>query len=149
MARRLLISSLINTLLIILWAYAALSKLSEYGVFTGQLKRQPLPLWSAGVLSWALPLTEFATAVLIYSQRTRMAGLIISSFLMTVFTLYVLFALSGAFGDIPCSCAGLISSLRWQGHLVFNIVFSVVSFVGVYLEKHHDEPFIRHKAVKV
>ncbi|HEY0299164.1 MAG TPA: helix-turn-helix transcriptional regulator [Arachidicoccus sp.] len=135
MARRLLISSLINTLLIILWAYAALSKLSEYCVFTDQLKRQPLPLWSTGILSWALPLVEFATSVLIYCQRTRMTALIISSLLMTAFTLYVLFALSGAFGDIPCSCALLVSSLRWQGHLVFNIFFSVLCFAGVYLEK--------------
>jgi len=54
---------------------------------------------------------------------------------MTLFTLYVAFALSGVFGEIPCSCAGLISAMHWKGHLVFNIIFLIISLLGVYIQK--------------
>ncbi|MGF7231362.1 MauE/DoxX family redox-associated membrane protein, partial [Arachidicoccus sp.] len=72
-------------------------------------------------------------ALLLYFQRTNKSGFVLSSVLMAAFTLYVLLALSGAFGDIPCSCAGIIGKLRWKGHLVFNLFFTLISFTGWYL----------------
>jgi len=118
-------------------------------MFFFQLQRQPLPGWSIPLLKWGLPVVELITAVLIYFQRTRMKGLTISAFLMISFTLYVAFALSGAFGEIPCSCAGLISALKWKGHLVFNIFFTAISITGVYLQKHSGDHFVKHKTVVV
>lgn len=147
--KRNLFLSIICTLLIILWMYAALSKLSEFKTFGYQLKRQSLPAWSIPLLLYGLPVVELFTAVLIYFQRTRMKGLIISAFLMISFTLYVAFALSGVFAEIPCSCSGIISMLRWRGHLVFNIIFTTISFIGVYLEKHKDDHFRKHKPMAV
>lgn len=125
----------ISTLLILLWIYAAGSKLAEYTIFKDQLARQPLPSWSIPILAWALPLVEMVTALFLYFQRTNKMGCILSSVLMTAFTVYVLLALSGAFGDIPCSCAGIIGKLRWKGHLLFNIFFTILSFAGWYLHK--------------
>lgn len=147
--KRITLISIICTLLVVLWVYAAGSKLSEYRVFIDQLKRQPLPSWSVNILVWALPIVELLTAVLIFFQRTRMKGLIISAFLMISFTLYVAFALSGAFGEIPCSCAGLISSLKWQGHLIFNIIFTIISLLGLYFQRHKEQLFRKHKPMAV
>ncbi|AYD48462.1 MauE/DoxX family redox-associated membrane protein [Arachidicoccus soli] len=127
--------TLLSTLLIPLWIYAAGSKLTEYTIFKDQLARQPLPSWSISILAWALPSVEIITALLLYFQRTNKMGCILSSVLMTAFTVYVLLALSGAFGDIPCSCAGIIGKLRWKGHLLFNIFFTIISFAGWYLHK--------------
>ncbi|HEU0228657.1 MAG TPA: MauE/DoxX family redox-associated membrane protein [Arachidicoccus soli] len=127
--------TVLSTLLILLWIYAAGSKLAEYTIFKDQLTKQPLPSWSIPLLAWALPLVEMLTALFLYFQRTNKMGCILSSVLMTAFTVYVLLALSGAFGDIPCSCAGIISKLRWKGHLLFNIFFTVISFAGWYLHK--------------
>lgn len=137
--------TLLSTLLILLWIYAAGSKLAQYKVFTDQLARQPLPHWSISILAWALPLVEIITALLLYFQRTNKIGLILSSFLMTAFTFYVLLALSGAFGDIPCSCAGIISKLKWRGHLLFNIFFTLVSFIGWHLHNHKLLSIIEHR----
>lgn len=127
---------IICTLLIILWVYAALSKLFEFSVFAAQLQRQPLPQWSVALLKWGLPIVELVTAVMICFQKSRYWGLLLSSGLLAVFTFYVVFALSGAFGDIPCSCAGLIAALHWKGHLLFNIIFTGMSTLGVYLHKY-------------
>jgi hypothetical protein len=80
-------------------------------------------------------------ALLINFQRTRLTGFIISSGMMTLFTFYVLFALTGAFGNIPCSCAGLISALRWKGHLVFNTMFTIISFAGIFLIRQKENHF--------
>ena len=75
-----------------------------------------------------------------------MKGLIISSILMLSFTMYVLFALSGTFGEIPCSCAGLIAAPGWKGHLVFNIIFTIVSLTGIFLFHATKQSFSRNDA---
>lgn len=126
--------TVICMLLIILWVYAAVSKLLEFVAFGEQLNKQPLPQWSIPILKWALPVIELGVAILIYNTKTRLKGLIASLFLMIAFTLYVIFALGGAFGRIPCSCAGIISQLKWKGHLIFNISFTIISLIGVMLQ---------------
>lgn len=127
---------IISGLLILLWIYAAGSKLAQYKVFMSQLARQPLPHWSIPILAWALPLVEIIIALFLCFQRTNKTGFIFSSLLMTAFTLYVLLALSGIFGQIPCSCGGIFSFMRWKGHLIFNICFTLISFAGWYFQKH-------------
>ncbi|SEA30210.1 Methylamine utilisation protein MauE [Arachidicoccus rhizosphaerae] len=137
--KREIIITIICVLLIALWSYAAISKVIEFATFGSQLKRQPLPIWSLKWLQWGLPPLEITIAILINIQKTRKAGLILSSILMTIFTLYVLFALTGAFGEIPCSCAGLISKLGWTGHLVFNTLFTLLSYLGIVLLKYQKQ----------
>lgn len=139
--KRNLIISIICVLLIALWSYAAISKILEFTTFGSQLRRQPLPVWSIPWLQWGLPVIEMGIALLINFQRTRLTGFIISSGMMTLFTFYVLFALTGAFGNIPCSCAGLISALRWKGHLVFNTMFTIISFAGIFLIRQKENHF--------
>lgn len=141
------IITLLSTLLILLWVYAAGSKLAEYKVFTDQLARQPLPHWSIAILAWALPLVEIITALFLYFQTNKI-GFILSSILMSAFSVYVLLALSGAFGDIPCSCAGIIGKLRWKGHLIFNICFTLISFMGWYLHKEQGKTYLQTKRRK-
>lgn len=148
MKRKLLIS-IFCTLLIALWAYATLDKLTAPARFGDQLKLQPIPIWSVPLIQWGLPIIELATATLISIQKTMSKGLIISSILMTVFTFYVLFALTGAYGDIPCSCAGIISALHWRGHLVFNIFFLVISVAGYYLKRSKGDYSIKQKRIAV
>ncbi|MDQ2656909.1 MAG: hypothetical protein M3Y60_05770, partial [Bacteroidota bacterium] len=35
--------------------------------------------------------------------------------------------------ELPCSCGGVLNSLGWKAHLVFNIVFTLLSIVGIML----------------
>jgi membrane protein implicated in regulation of membrane protease activity len=124
------ITDIICGLLIVLWVYAATSKLTDVNVFTEQLKRQPIPESAVGILIWILPAGELIIALLLSSIKTRTYGLLLSLILMTVFTLYVGLALSGAYGSIPCSCGGIFFFLQWKGHLVFNTVVTLAAFIG-------------------
>ena len=129
------IITIICALLILLWAYAALSKLAEFSLFTVQLGKQPLPGWSLPILRWGLPLGELIIAFLLASPKYQYPGLVASTLLMAIFTGYVMLALSGSFGHIPCSCAGIISKLHWKGHLIFNIICLIISILGTILKK--------------
>lgn len=135
MNRNVQYSFFIAAVFILLWIYAAGSKLMQYDVFIAQLSRQPLPSWSIRYLAWGLPSVELLTAFLLCFQRTIFYGLLLSFVLMLCFTVYVALALRGAFGDIPCSCGGIFSFMRWKAHLVFNILFTVMAFIGYVFSK--------------
>lgn len=124
---------LVIFLLTFLFIYTAVSKLSDFNVFRGQLYKQALPHSLETLLLWTLPGTEILTAALLAFRRTRRAGLYISFCLMLLFTGYVGLALLKVLGPVPCSCGGVIKSLGWKWHLVFNIFFLLLSLSGIYL----------------
>jgi hypothetical protein len=126
---------IISLLLIMLWVYAAVSKLIDYDLFVEQLKRQPLPGWAPFLLSWLLPAAEITTALLLCAQITRHYGLAASWIMLACFTIYTGLALTGAYGSIPCSCGGIFSFMQWKGHLVFNTAATLAAFTGWRLGK--------------
>lgn len=133
------IITICRLLLTLLWVYVAVSKLLNYDTFKFALNRQPLPLWSVPVLAIALPLVELGAAILLSLEKSRTLGFLISLILMIAFTLYVGLALSGAFGRIPCSCGGIISKLKWKGHFVFNICYTIIAWVGWHLQSNNTK----------
>lgn len=134
----------VSLALIVLWMYAAASKLADVQLFAEQLKLQPLPSWSAPVLVWLLPAVEIITALLLAFRRTRGIGFFISLLLLLSFSFYTAFALSGAYGSIPCSCGGVFSFMGWKGHLIFNVIASVVAFSGWYLNRKEIDLTVNH-----
>lgn len=124
------IISICRVLLIILWMYGAGIKLTNYDTFLFSLSRQPLPHWSIPIIAVAVPALEIGAVLLLCIKRVRNYGFLLSLTLMTMFTLYVGLALTGAFGEIPCSCGGIISQLKWQGHLIFNLIFTAIALLG-------------------
>lgn len=126
---------LICLLLVSLWVYTAVSKLQEPEVFQAQLHLQPFPERVADLLVWLLPLVELVAAVLLFSKRNWAAGLGLSFVLMLLFTGYVALVLAGAWGYVPCACGGVISSLDWKQHLLFNLFFTALAGTGILLMK--------------
>jgi len=123
----------ICALLVLLFVYAAASKLLFFRGFTNQMLNQPLPRPLSLSLVWLLPAAELSTAALLLLPRTRKAGLWASLGLMALFTGYVALVLSRAFNRIPCSCGGIFSRLSWPGHLAFNLVTLVVTGLAIRL----------------
>jgi hypothetical protein len=37
--------------------------------------------------------------------------------------------------DLPCSCGGIISSLSWRQHIIFNGVFILLAITGIIFSK--------------
>lgn len=111
------------SLLIILWIYAAGSKLLEYNTFKHQLTLQHFPFKIESTMAWLLPSIEILAAILLTIPKTIRYGLYTSAILLTLFTLYITFILTGIHNKAPCSCGGVLSMLSWKSHLVFNLIF--------------------------
>ena len=127
-----IISQIIVFLLILLFVYTATSKLLDFGQFKVQMYNQTLPHVGVIILIWTLPPFEILTALLLLFQKTRLEGLYLSIFLMVLFTGYIILILLGYFGRVPCSCGGVIKTLGWKNHLLFNLFFLMLSFLGIF-----------------
>lgn len=120
--------------MMVLFLYAGSSKLLEYRSFTDQLHLSPLLNGMAPYIAWLVPVIEIATAVLLIIQRFRLVGLWVSLLLMAAFTGYVLIIL-GFSKELPCSCGGILQTMDWQEHLVFNVVFLGLAAAGALLKR--------------
>lgn len=115
---------------IILFVYAAMSKLLQYERFTLQLKSSPVIGSYAGLLAWVVPAVEIIIVALLCARKTRFIALNASFGLMLLFTMYVSFILLFS-GNIPCSCGGVLESLGWVEHLIFNFTFVLLAGAGI------------------
>ncbi|MDX1365731.1 MAG: hypothetical protein R3243_16110, partial [Arenibacter latericius] len=50
---------------------------------------------------------------------------------------------------LPCSCGGIISLLSWEQHLVFNLVFLLLSIVGIIYSYHLKNTHITNQQENV
>jgi cytochrome c oxidase subunit IV len=123
---------IICTLLVFLFAYAAISKLLDYSTFQVQLSQSPYITRFANVIASALPAVELIVAVSFAFSHLRLFAFYAALFLLSLFTAYLVAMLNFSY-YIPCSCGGLLSSLSWKEHILFNIVFILLSLTGIHL----------------
>lgn len=122
---------LICMLYILLFAYAAGSKLLDFENFQLQLGQSPLLSAFAFWVAVAVPVLELVLAGVLAIPLWRFIGLLGSYMLMTMFTVYIYLILNySAF--IPCSCGGILEKMNWNQHLLFNIVFMVLAVLALY-----------------
>lgn len=110
----------ISSLLILLFAYMAVSKFLSLASFRGVLVKLPFISLGAGVLAWAIPLAELCIVLLLLLPRTRWYGLVGSLIMMAVFTVYLGY-MKLFVPHLPCSCGGVISGMGWGWHLLMNV----------------------------
>lgn len=122
-------------LFIVLFFYAAITKLINYEAFVGQLGKSPLLARYAYWIAWVIPTVEIIITILLALPRWRRFGLYASFGLMTLFSVYIIAILSYS-TELPCSCGGVLNTLDWQEHLVFNVLFVLLSVFGIkFIEK--------------
>jgi len=121
-------------LLMILFLYTGISKLSNYIVFKEQIAESPLLAKFSPYIAIILPLSEFGVALALIVPKWRLKGLFASVILLIFFTGYIIAILQ--FDEhIPCSCGGIISLLSWKEHIVFNSMFIILGSISILLEK--------------
>lgn len=121
---------IIYFLLILLFVYAGFTKIIEYDSFKIQLHNSPFLKPFAGIIVWLIPAAEFAIAVMLTVKHTRKSGLYASFALLLIFTLYIAGMLL-SHEHLPCSCGGVINTLSWKQHLMFNLFFMALSIAGI------------------
>lgn len=123
-----------SALLLLLFLYTALSKFSNIAAFRLTLAQSPLLNNYSSLLSWLIPVTETGICILLFAPPGRIKGLYASISLLVVFTSYILYMLLHK-QQLPCSCGGAIGKLSWQQHILFNILFIILSIAALVLYK--------------
>lgn len=125
---------------ILLFCYAAISKLTDFENFQVQIAQSPLISAYADFISYSVIISELIITALLAFPRTRLLGLYSSLFLMASFTIYIYLILN--YSDfIPCSCGGILQKMSWVQHLIFNIASLAFAIVAIAL--YENEKNIR------
>jgi len=122
-----------SSLLIILWIYTGGSKLLDFTSFEHQLALQNFSPLLTSILKYTIPITEVFTAVLLCIKITFRIGLVLSLIIIGSFTVYAILVLTGFYQKTPCSCGGIIKTLSWRNHLIFNLFFLVINITALSL----------------
>lgn len=118
---------------ILLFVYAALTKLLDYQKFVVQLGQSPILTNYAQVLAVVIPFIELGISLMLIFPKTRLKGLYAAFGLMVMFTTYIV--LASRFSDyVPCSCGGVLEGMTWTQHLIFNTVFVLLALIGILLQ---------------
>jgi uncharacterized membrane protein YphA (DoxX/SURF4 family) len=119
-------------LFILLFVYAATSKVIEFDLFKAQIGKSPLIMNYSDSIAWAVPAVEIVISLVLLIPRLQLIGLFASFSLMFMFTAYIFFILNFS-PYVPCSCGGILSNMGWTEHLIFNIGFTLLAVVGIVL----------------
>jgi uncharacterized membrane protein YphA (DoxX/SURF4 family) len=131
MTRRLIIECA-SFLLIVLFVYAAVTKLMSFGQFSVQIGQSPMLTPMRHLIAIVVPGVELGVSVLLAINVTRLLGLYASFALMALFTAYIIVVTQFS-EHIPCSCGGVLEAMSWTEHLVFNIGFAILAGVAIIL----------------
>jgi uncharacterized membrane protein YphA (DoxX/SURF4 family)/uncharacterized protein YxeA len=129
-------------LYILLFVYAAVSKLLDFENFQVQLGQSPLLSAFADFVSIAVIAVELIISVLLSIPRFRYFALWGAAALMSMFTAYIVIILHFSY-FVPCSCGGILEKLGWTEHLIFNIAFLFLAIAAILLQDINKRILIR------
>lgn len=122
---------IVRYFVVLLFVYAAISKLITFEEFKVQLTQSPLLSMYAGIIAYLVVISELVIAFLLTLRSKRLLGLYLSYSLMVAFSIYIYLILN--YSDfIPCSCGGVLEKLGWNEHLWFNIITSVLILLSIF-----------------
>ncbi len=125
---------------ILLFVYAAISKLITFEAFQVQLTQSPLLSAYANAIAYIVLIVELLFALLLSIQTTRLLGLYLSYGLMVAFTIYIYLIINHS-DFIPCSCGGVLEKMGWTEHLWFNIIVSLLALVALFFKENNTKRY--------
>jgi hypothetical protein len=130
--RRLIIVEIISALFILLFVYAALSKLEDFEKFQVEVGKSPLLNVFTGVVTLTIPFIEIVISVLLAIRRFQYLALYAAFTMMVIFSAYIVAILNFS-SYIPCSCGGVLQNMTWNEHLIFNFGFFGLNILAILL----------------
>lgn len=118
-----------------LFTYTATSKLITFNTFEKDLHKAPLISNFSLIIAILLPLIELALAGWLMFSKSKKWPLLFSFLLMSVFTVYIGIMLGFNLKQ-PCSCGGVLRTMSWPQHLIFNIIVAVATLLAFYIDKY-------------
>jgi len=130
-------------LFVLLFVYAAVSKLLDFETFKVQIGEIEFMGAYATGIAWLLIGMQLFTAGLLLLTHTRRLGLYLSFALLCLFSSYT-FSVLNFSSYVPCACAGIFPGMGWHFQLYFNIVLALIAFLTLFLEKKRTSRYLRH-----
>lgn len=134
-------------LFIILFVYAAVSKLIDFENFKVQVAQSPLLSAFATAIAYAVVIGELIIAVLLCYSKTRTWGLYLFLGFMTAFTVYIYLILNYS-PFVPCSCGGVLEKMGWTEHLWFNGVICTITILIIITDSNRNSSSFMTKRSK-
>ncbi|WP_179021841.1 MauE/DoxX family redox-associated membrane protein [Winogradskyella forsetii] len=128
------VSMIIIYMIILLLAYAAVSKILDFKTFETQLGQSPLLGAFAIPVAYGIIIIEILTSLLLALEKTRIIGLYAAYILMVMFTAYIVIILNFT-SFTPCSCGGVLEDLSWTEHFIFNCACIALALWGIFLSE--------------
>lgn len=141
--KRSTIVNIVSSLLVLLFTYTALNKLIDHEIFQAQLTRFPLLNNYSAFFSWFIPSSELLVVLLLIIPKFKLYGLYAALFLLIAFTVFLILMISFS-KNLPCSCGGVITKLSWKQHIFFNLLFIMLSVIGIKLQRKISPQQIVH-----
>ncbi|ATN04905.1 hypothetical protein CRN76_05565 [Chryseobacterium indologenes] len=129
----------VSIFFVILFCYAAISKILDFENFQVQISASPLLNGFSQFLPYTIIIVEVIIVVLLCYRKTRTIGLIGSFFSMLIFTVYIILMLRTS-KNLPCSCGGILEKMSWNQHLYFNMGCVVLSIIALGLNLKYSRP---------
>lgn len=131
--------TVVSYFFMVLFVYAAVSKMRDFENFQVQLAQSPLLSAYAGFISYGVIALELVIAGVLAFPKARRVGLYASFGLMVAFSVYIDLILN--YSDfVPCSCGGILEKMSWDEHLIFNgvcVVLALITSVFMGKERAH------------
>jgi hypothetical protein len=136
----------IRIYLILLFIYAAISKLVVGDIFKNQLYESPLmPETLIPVMVYAIPLVQIFIAIGLTTDNFLQRSLYASFALLLTFTIYLSSLVLFFSNNLPCSCGGILGTLGYAEHIIFNVFSTLVALAGCLLPtKTYKKPPQEH-----
>ena len=129
-------SEILSSVLILVWVYAAFSKLMDLGNFKLVLTSSPLIGSFAYGIAVGLPFIELFITALLFVPKYRLRGFAASLILMLLLTGYLGYMILFV-PHLPCSCGGILEKISWTQHLFFNITLTIIAAVGLLIHQRN------------
>lgn len=143
---KMFVIEIVCLLYVLLFVYAAVSKILDFENFQVQLGQSPLLSAFASWVSWLVPLAELIITLALIIAKFRNIGLLAALSLMTMFTAYIFIILNYS-SFVPCSCGGILEKMTWGVHLAFNIVFVLLAALAIVLQNKSKEKGLAYKSI--
>lgn len=120
-----------------LYMYTGVDKLRNISAFIEGNQKNGYIGQHAELIGWGIPLTEILLAVLLILpfMWIKRIALWASTMLMGIFTLYLAWMLVFA-EERLCHCGGVIESMGWYTHLLFNLCWLGAGIYAITKQKN-------------
>ena len=122
-----------------LFIYTSISKVYDWQGTKKAMYNQAFPNWIADILLFLLPVLELGIASMLLISAWRKIGFLLSGMILLLFTAYIGWIGLGLTERIPCSCGGVLNSMDWGEHFLFNLMFLGITGYGIWFENHKNK----------